>query len=47
MPSAMAPLSKEPLIKSDAQLVAEACVRAAHILGLSRDELSAAAGIRP
>ena len=40
----MAPLSQEPLTKSDAQLVAEACWRAAQVLGLSRDELSAVVG---
>ena len=37
-------LSQAPLTKTDAQLVAEACVRAAQVLGLSRDELSAVVG---
>lgn len=44
MPSSRAPLSPEPLLKSDAQLVAEACSRAAQALGLSREELSAVVG---
>jgi hypothetical protein len=44
MPPAMAPLSREPLTTTDAQLVAEACGRAAQVLGLSRDELSAVVG---
>ena len=34
----------EPLAKSDAQLVAEACGRAAQVLGLSKEELSAVVG---
>jgi hypothetical protein len=44
MASVLAPLSQEPLIKTDAQLVAEACGRAAQVLGFSRDELSAVVG---
>jgi uncharacterized protein (DUF2384 family) len=44
MPSALTPLAQEPSTKSDAQLVAEACSRAAHALGLTRDELSAVVG---
>ena len=44
MPHSLAPLSHEPLAKSDAQLVAEACGRAAHTLGLSKEELSAVVG---
>ena len=44
MPPAVAPLSQESLTKSDAQLVAQACVRAAQVLGLSKEELSAVVG---
>jgi uncharacterized protein (DUF2384 family) len=44
MSTAVAPLSQEPLTKSDAQLVAQACGRAAQVLGLSRKELSAVVG---
>ena len=44
MPPAVAPLSQEPLTKSDAQLVAQACGRAAQVLGLSKEELSAVVG---
>ncbi|MCX5946631.1 MAG: MbcA/ParS/Xre antitoxin family protein [Cyanobacteria bacterium] len=44
MPPALTPLSQEPLSKLDAQLVAEACGRAATALGLNRDELSAVVG---
>ena len=44
MSPAVAPLSQESLTKSDAQLVAQACVRAAQVLGLSKEELSAAVG---
>lgn len=44
MPPSLAPVSQEPLAKSDAQLVAEACGRAAQALGLTRDELSAVVG---
>ncbi len=44
MSTAVAPLSLEPLTKSDAQLVAQACGRAAQVLGLSRKELSAVVG---
>lgn len=44
MPPVLAPLSQEPLTKSDAQLVAEACSRADQALGLTRDELSAVVG---
>ena len=40
----LAPVSREPLTKSDAQLVAEACGSAAQILGLSREDLSAVVG---
>ena len=43
-PPSLAPLPQEPLAKSDAQLVAEACGRAAQVLGLSKDELSAVVG---
>ena len=44
MAPSLAPLSQEPLTKTDAQLVAEACGRAIQVLGLSRDELSAVVG---
>ena len=44
MPSALTPLAQEPSTKPDAQLVAEACGRAAQALGLTRDELSAVVG---
>ena len=44
MPPSLAPLPHEPLAKSDAQLVAEACGRAAQTLGLSKEELSAVVG---
>ena len=44
MPPPLAPVSRDPLAKSDAQLVGEACGRAAQILGLTRDELSAVVG---
>jgi uncharacterized protein (DUF2384 family) len=44
MPPAVAPLSQEPLTKSDAQLVAQACGRASQVLGLSKEELSAVVG---
>ena len=44
MSPAVAPLSQESLTKSDAQLVAQACVRAAQVLGLSKEELSAVVG---
>ncbi len=44
MPSSLDSLSQAPLAKTDAQLVAEACGRAAQVLGLSRDELSAVVG---
>lgn len=44
MPSTLTPLSQEPLTKPDAQLVAEACCRAATALGLNRDEISAVVG---
>ena len=44
MPPAVAPLSQEPLTKSAAQLVAQACGRAAQVLGLSKEELSAVVG---
>jgi hypothetical protein len=44
MSPSLAPVPQEPLAKSDAQLVAEACGRAAQILGLSREELSAVVG---
>ena len=44
MPPAVAPLSQEPLTKSDAQLVAQACGRAAQVLGLSKEEISAVVG---
>lgn len=44
MPPSLAPLPQDPLAKSDAQLVAKACGRAARVLGLSRDELSAVVG---
>jgi uncharacterized protein (DUF2384 family) len=44
MPPALTPLPLEPLAKPDAQLVAEACGRAAQALGLTRDELSAVVG---
>ena len=44
MSPAVAPLSQEPLTKSDAQLVAQACGRAAQVLGLSKEELSAVVG---
>lgn len=44
MPPSLAPVSQEPLAKSDAQLVAEACGRASQALGLTRDELSAIVG---
>ena len=44
MPPALTPLAQEPSTKSDAQLVAEACGRAAQVLGLTRDELSAIVG---
>ena len=44
MPPSLAPVSQEPLAKSDAQLVAEACGRAAQALSLNRDELSAVVG---
>ncbi len=43
-PPSLAPLPQEPLAKSDAQLVAEACGRAAQVLGLSKGELSAVVG---
>lgn len=44
MSPAVAPLSQESLTKSDAQLVAQACVSAAQVLGLSKEELSAVVG---
>ena len=44
MPPALTPLPREPLAQPDAQLVAEACGRAAPALGLSRDELTAVVG---
>jgi hypothetical protein len=44
MSPSLAPASQEPLTKSDAKLVAEACGRAVQILGLSREELSAVVG---
>ena len=44
MPPALSPLPLEALTKPDAQLVAEACGRAAQALGLSRDELTAVVG---
>jgi uncharacterized protein (DUF2384 family) len=44
MPPSLVSLSQAPLAKADAQLVAEACGRAAQVLGLSRDELSAVVG---
>ena len=44
MASVLAPLSQGPITKSDAQLVAEACGRAAQALGLSREEISAVVG---
>ena len=44
MPPSLVSFSQAPLTKTDAQLVAEACVRAAQVLGLSRDELSAVVG---
>jgi hypothetical protein len=37
-------MHREPLAKSDAQLVAKACERAAQELGLSKEELSAVVG---
>jgi hypothetical protein len=37
-------MSREPLAKSDAQLVAKACGREAQELGLSKEELSAVVG---
>lgn len=37
-------MPREPLAKSDAQLVAKACERAAQELGLSKEELSAVVG---
>ena len=47
MPPPLVSLSQAPLTKTDAQLVAEACGRAAKALGLSRDELSAVVGQAP
>jgi uncharacterized protein (DUF2384 family) len=44
MSPTLIPLPQEPLTKPDAQLVAEACGRAATALGLNRDELSAVVG---
>jgi uncharacterized protein (DUF2384 family) len=44
MSPAIAPLPQELPTKSDAQLVAQACGRAAQALGLSREELSAVVG---
>ena len=44
MPPALTPLAQESSTKPDAQLVAEACGRAAQALGLTRDELSAVVG---
>jgi 3-oxoacyl-[acyl-carrier-protein] synthase III len=44
MPPPLVSLSQAPLTKTDAQLVAEACGRAAKALGLSRDELSTVVG---
>ena len=44
MPPPLAPLPQEPLAKSDAQLVAEACGRAAQVLGLSKEDLGAVVG---
>jgi len=40
-------MPREPLVKSDAQLVAKACGRAAQELGLSKEELSAVVGKHP
>ena len=39
-----APLPQEPIANSDAQLVAEACGRAAQVLGLGKEELGAVVG---
>jgi hypothetical protein len=47
MPPPLVSISQAPLTKTDAQLVAEACGRAAKALGLSRDELSAVVGQAP
>lgn len=44
MPSSLASIPQEPLAKSDAQLVAEACGRAAQALGLSKEKLSSVVG---
>lgn len=44
MSPSLAPVPQEPLAKTDAQLVAEACGRAAQVLGLNREELSAVVG---
>ncbi|WP_094554579.1 MbcA/ParS/Xre antitoxin family protein [Synechococcus sp. 1G10] len=44
MAPGLAPISQQPVTTPDAQLVAEACRRAAQALGLSRDELSAVVG---
>ncbi|MEB3257147.1 MAG: MbcA/ParS/Xre antitoxin family protein [Cyanobacteriota bacterium] len=44
MPPALTPLAQEASTKPDAQLVAEACGRAAQALGLTREELSALVG---
>jgi hypothetical protein len=44
MSPTLTPLSQDALTKSDAQLVAQACGRAATALGLSRDELAAVVG---
>jgi len=44
MAPALSPLSRDATTKPDAQLVADACSRAAEFLGLSRDEMAAVVG---